>query len=77
MFSCLVVLNPGSEAVKVYLPGGKFKKTKAPRAEVWVALFPPIKAELAISTVAPGSGAPSSSTTVPVTLPYSIVWDLN
>jgi len=58
MFFCSTVLNPGSSALTVYVPGGSASSRNSPTALV-VVVCKPCKLGLDAVTVAPGVAAPA------------------
>ena len=74
MLSCETVLNPPIDAVSLYLPGRRLRKTYEPFADEVVDRVPVMSAGLEISTVAPGSASLSSLNTVPVSFPSWMDW---
>src|SRR5262245_4081438 len=72
-FSCTTVLKASRDAVMRYLPGGRFRNTYVPLADV-VTVRVPSSDGLETSIVAPGKGAPSVLVTVPVALPSRTDW---
>src|SRR5439155_15539113 len=69
MLSRDTVLNPVIDAVSLYLPGGRLRKTYDPFADEVVVRVAVMSAGIEISTVAPGSASLSSLNTVPVSFP--------